>query len=514
MPVKKHLFRNRKTKHGALTALLTVLVIAVAVLCNVVLDTLTERYGWYPSLRGPDTYALSDRCFSLVGEAMERAENPTVRLIFCNTEENLLADGSSKMVYSTAKELSERFGNISVSCYDIWLNPTTVRDYTTTLNPLTGETETVTLSKSSVIVVSGEYHRAYSLTEFFSFEQENPETAWAYDGEKTLASAILRAVDRKQHIACVLNNHGEKFYDYELLYLLDDAGYTIVYMDLYKDPIPADCELIVSYNPTSDLVDDALSETSETKILDAFLAGKGKSFLVFFGDATPSLPNFESYLSAWGIASDYAKDTAGNEFRYMIQDPTQSLTSDGYTVYGTAASSGASGELLSGLTRQTVFKNATSFHIASSGYEDSGDGTYRSFDGKRTVYPLWRSGNEALCWANGSVVGGGNAILFALTEQKNASGSSFVGAVGSVDFSAENLLQSAVYGNADALLRVLHRMGKEQTPEGLTLKPFEATRISLITTSQMVRWTVLLAAVPAVVVTVTAVVVLVRRRRF
>ena len=511
--MKKHLFRNRKTKHGALTALLTALVIAVAVLCNVVLDTLTERYQWYPSLRGPDTYALSERCFSIVEEAMDRANHPAVRLIFCNPEEDLLADASSKMVYSTARELSERFENISVSCYDIWLDPTAVRDYTTTLNPLTGETETVTLSKTSVIVVSGDYHRAYALTEFFSFEQDDPETAWAYDGEKTLASAVLRAVDQKQHIACVLNNHGETFSDYELLYLLDDAGYTIVYMDLYKDPIPADCELIVSYNPTSDLVDDALSDTSETAILDDFLAKDGKSFLVFLGDSTPSLPNFERYLSGWGVSSDYAKDTAGNEFRYMIQDPTQSLTSDGYTVYGTAASSGASGAILSGLTRQTVFKNATSFHIASAGYEDAGDGIYRSFDGKRTVYPLYRSGSEALCWANGSVVGGGSAILLSLTEQKNASGSSYVGVVGSVDFSAEDLLQSAVYGNADALLRILHRMGKEQTPEGLTLKPFEATRISLITTAQMVRWTVVLAAVPAVVVTVTALVVLIRRRR-
>ena len=86
-------------------------------------------------------------------------------------------------------------------------------------------------------------------------------------------------------------------------------------------------------------------------------------------------------------------------------------------------------------------------------------------------------------------------------------------AMGSVDFSAEEFLQSAVYGNTDVLLRSLHNVGKEYTPEGLTIKPFSSQDISTITTRQMLLWTVGLSVVPALVIAGAGAVILIRRRR-
>ena len=105
------------------------------------------------------------------------------------------------------------------------------------------------------------------------------------------------------------------------------------------------------------------------------------------------------------------------------------------------------------------------------------------------------------------------ATLFALTEQKNSdAGSSYVGVSSSVDFATEEFLQSAVYGNTDTMLHLFHQLGKTYTPEGLTIKPFQSTEISTVTTAQMLRWTLVLAIVPAMVITVAAVLILVRRR--
>ena len=121
---------------------------------------------------------------------------------------------------------------------------------------------------------------------------------------------------------------------------------------------------------------------------------------------------------------------------------------------------------------------------------------------------------NAFSWANGVPVDrADDAILMSLSEQKNAGGASYVGVIASVDFSAEEFLQSAVYGNTDVLLRSLHNVGKEYTPEGLTIKPFSSQDISTITTRQMLLWTVGLSVVPALVIAGAGAVILIRRRR-
>ena len=100
-----------------------------------------------------------------------------------------------------------------------------------------------------------------------------------------------------------------------------------------------------------------------------------------------------------------------------------------------------------------------------------------------------------------------------LTEQKNTSGSSYVGVIASANFSTEDFLQSAVYENGDVLLRTLKNMGKTEVPEGLRIKPFQSKEISTLTTSQMLTWTLVLSIAPAVLVTVVAVLIFVKRRR-
>ena len=194
----------------------------------------------------------------------------------------------------------------------------------------------------------------------------------------------------------------------------------------------------------------------------------------------------------------------------MVQDPSGSLTSDGYTIYGQPVATGHSAQLLKDLNRPVIFKNATAI-TAAQGYVNNGDGSYTK--GDRTLYSLYQSGEDSACWTNGKRVYSGSVTLMSLTEQKNATGSSFVGVVTSTDFSEEQFLQSAVYGNTDAMMRTFETVGMELTTEGLTIKPFASTDISTITTAQMLRWTIGLSVTPAVVLTALGIVILVRRRR-
>ena len=505
-------------RYGGIAAVLTVLLIAVLVLSNALVSTLAKRYRWYGNLRAAETYGVSEKCYTLLGAALDAAEakngSPaTVEIIFCDLPENLLNNSTASYIYRTALSLSERDSRVKVTCYDVWLNPDNVRDYrtTTVIDRETGieSEQTVTLRSTSVIIASGSYHRVYSNTEFFIFEGGDTSKVWAYNGEKKLTAGILHAIDPNSPVVCLTSNHGETYYDYEILYLLDDAGYRIDYVDLTQEAIPADCGLLICFNPNKDLsVESGVSALSEPDILNAFLATAGHSFLVFLENGTPRLPNFDAYLADWGVSPLYHK--SGDAFyRYMVQDSSGSLTSDGYTIYGKANATGYAGKLLNGLSRNVVFKNATALRPAS-GYLPNGDGSYTR--GDRTMYALYESGKGAVSWANGAAVDGDGVILMSLTEQTLSGGKSRVGVVSSVRFATESFLQSAVYGNTDTMLRLLGDVSGRQTPEGLTIKPFHSSDMSTVTTAQKLRWTILLSVLPALVIAAVAVPILVRRK--
>ena len=512
--MKKSFIRNRKVRYGGITVVLTVLVVTVTILTNAVFGVLAERFLWYSSLLSEGTYEVTDACFELLGNVFEENDDAQVEIIFCDlpNEEDAMEDMTLNYVYQTAVAIEERYPeHVKLSCYDIWTNPTTVKQYKTMTNPLTGEKTELSIKSTSVIIVSEDYHRTYSLEEFFVFKDGDLSQVWAYDGEKKIAAGIMRAIEDEQHVVCLTNNHGETFYDFELLYLLDDAGYTIMYIDLHKDPIPENCNLIISFNPNSDLIADGVSQKSEVEVLDRFLSVPGNHFLVMVENGTPVLPTYEAFLEEWGVDFGYYTDRETESvYRYMVQDNSQSLTSDGYTIYGEAVHMGTSADLLEGLQRPVIFKNATAIQ-AAQGFVNNGDGSYTK--GDRTLYSLYESSKNASCWANGKAVGGGNTMLMTLTEQTYENGSSYVGVIASADFCEETFLQSAVYGNNDTLMRTFHHMGKEFTTEGLTIKPFASTEISIITTAQMLKWTLALSLTPAILITVLAIVILVKRRR-
>ena len=514
--MKKRFIRNKKVRYATVAAVLTAMVILVAVLVNVVVSSLVERYALYTSLTPTLAFDVTEDCYTVLEESFNAHKSangtlPDIEILFCDLEDSVKAEGHENYyLYYTARALAERFENIKLKFYDIYIDPTPVKPYTVSIHPLTGEELVTQLNSSSVIVVCNNYHRVYKWTDFYVFADDTSVEPWAYSGERKLSSALMHAIDDDPRIACLLTNHGEIAYDYELLTILDDAGYTVVYMDLYKDPIPATCDVIISYNPNTDLVSDDLSDISEKEILDAFLAQDGHSFFLFLENGTPHMPNFESYIKEWGIETKYAKNTTtGVSHRYMVQDTSGSLTSDGYTIYGHAEDS----RFVDSANEYVVFGNATALSVTGEGYTAREDGTYVSMNGERTLYPLYRSSDKTLHWANGQVVDGGSCILMSLTEQQNAAGTSHVGVVSSVNFGTREYLQSAVYDNGDVLLTLFEEIGERSSPVGLTIKPFASYDISTITTAQMLRWTVTLALIPAITSLAVAVIVLVRRRR-
>ena len=286
---------------------------------------------------------------------------------------------------------------------------------------------------------------------------------------------------------------------------------------------------------------------------------------------TPHLPNLEEYLNFWGIEYQRAngQNAAGETVKgnYAIVDSANALDGTGnsfiaqYPVGRGIGAASISDIISSGSEPKVIFGNAIPVAYSSTydrGYvmADEKNGTpaytyaYASRDGwNRMIYDVFRAGTseapanysvkangEALTDEHGVPMGGSGVfnVMTLSAEPRTVSEGmgyttvnqpSFVCAVGSTDFAKNALLGSTSYGNTDALLSILRYVGREVNPVGLSFLALYDMQIDTEQHMQtgsttgatsiapgIITWTVVLAVLPALTMTVTGVVVLVRRK--
>ena len=451
-----------------------------------------------------------------------------VKIIFCDLPDNIKANDSLNLVYETARDLEDRFPEyITVENVDIWNNSTAVQKYKTT--------SYTSINSTNVIIESGTEFRVCTLRSFFAFDQADPQTPWAYNGEKTFAANIVAVAQAESPIACITVNHGEVFKDFQLLYTLQDAGYKVETIDLAYQEIPEDCRLLVIYDPVEDLmVKDGISDISEVEKIDRFLDGLSCALMVFVDPETPKLANLEEYLEEWGVVINRHTDSLDDTYGSVIKESAaQSLTTDGFTFTGTYVQGGAGGSIYKLLSTNSnppkiVFKNSTSLSYSEfytpkyveptedgdAGYECA---TYNSNGGAyRTIYDVFVTSDGAVSMANGNQVGSGAYKLMTITRENQMVGNdqdhSSVMVCASTEFATEALLASGVYGNSDVVMAASRDFGEEFVPVDLDYKIFASTEISSMTTQSKNLWTTLLTVIPTVLIIGTGIFVLVRRR--
>ncbi len=452
-----------------------------------------------------------------------------VNIIFCDERDALVENSAQRYVLETAEDIARVFPEIvEVKYVNIWTNPGAVQKYkTSTLS---------NIYSTNVIIESGTEFRVYTLNSFFVFNDTDNTDPWSYNGEKKFASGILAVIKAESPVACVTINHGETFTDYELLNLLQDAGYVVQLIDLAKQEIPEDCRLMVVCNPTSDfLVKDGISDVSEIAKLNTWL-DEFNSLMVFMSPDSPVLPNFEEYLEEWGVKYDRHTDENGATYPYMIKDDTQSLTADGMTVVGEYTTKGLGSSLHTDMRSvavpsKVIFKNSMSIsyadnYVKTDSETEEGEyeftyGYYYSNGISRSIYDVFTSSANAVALANGEQVKAATNLdpfkLMTITRETQMVSNqdadySYVIACASTDFVSADMLQSIVYGNSELLISTLRAVGRETIVVDLAHKPFDKTEIESMTTSQANQYTVILTVVPALAVIVLGVFVVVRRK--
>ena len=556
---------GRKLRYGGVTAVLTAAIIAIVIIVNIIFSALAQKNLWYTDLTPELFFTLSENCITLMNEgdsafekstspikkideyrAAAKAENPDakdedimINIIFCDDELTWTEDTAQRYVLETAKQLRDEFPDyINIEYVDVVRNPTAVTKYGSGVTT----TSVVIECKNDYDNAADEF-RVRGIKSFFVFDTDDSETPWAYNGEKIFAASILAVTRADTPVACITYTHGEVLPGESFLLTLANAGYDIKELDLAKDEIPEDCRLIIVSSPTADfMVSDGISEYDEIEKLDKFL--DGDSSLMVFMDPTLTyrLTNFEDYLEEWGIKFDRVsvEGEAGKYEPYRIQDNSQALDENGYSIIGNYTDYGLGGEIteeLRKMNRTVVFPNVMSISysdaVSIGGFKEEEDGEvlgdygYMNVNSAyREIFDVFLSSDNALAWVGQETEpkekaeNGNNFKLMTVTVEDNyiqesnyttTNEASYVFATGCSAFALDKILHGQ-YGNNMFLEYTLRIISHEPVPVGLTFKPFGDYTIDTITTAEATQYTVVFTVVPLILSLGIGIFVIVRRK--
>ncbi len=507
---------KKKLRHGGAALTLTLLMLCAVVILNVIAGMLASRYDWmYLDMKTDEVYSISDSCREYVDkyviaevDRQNAAEGikQKINIIFCNDEDKISEDERLAKVYDSVHELEKMFPeHIEIGNLNIWEDPGTARGYGVT-------------STGDIVCEFGSQHETVNSADFYIADALDSSTAVAYNGERMIAACLVKITEAQPPMCYFTVNHGEELENLSLMRTLIDSGYTISFLDLSKNDVPEDCELLVTYSPRRDMSFSGEGKSEADKV-DEYLSGGGKYMTFISADtfAAGALENFEALLGRWGVTFDHQTSPDGIEQSYLIRDRYNSLTVDGYTVMSQNAMSGMGTEVLSGRGYPNAFANSTSISFSEQFVPD-GNGNYVYTDGsvKKTAFPLIVTHGTAEAWMGGMTVARADEqpfTLMSMSVAQNADGSTgHLVACTSTDFASRDCMQSAVLGNSRVIMETVKYMGRETAPVELGLKSFSTGKIESLTTNTANIYTVLLAVIPALAVTACGVVILVRRR--
>ena len=505
----------KRLRFGGTALAITLLVVCAAVLLNVIASMLAARYDWmYLNMNTDTVYSISEDCRDYIKEYVvpevdranaEQATDRKIRIIFADTERNIKADERLSQIYDSIAELKEAFPQyIETAHINIWEDPSGAREYGIS-------------SVGDIVCEFGSRYETVNFEDFYLTDPADPSVAVAYNGEKILASCLMRVTQENTPNCYFTVNHGEDVNNTALMRIMIEAGYNVNFLDLSEKEIPADCELLVTYDPERDATVSG-GGRGEIEKLDEYMLGGGRYMVFISADtfAAGAHENFEALLEDWGVKFMHKTSADGIEQSYLIRDTQNSLSVDGYTVMARNATDGRGVNALSHANYPCVFGNSTCIEFAGGFTSDGNGNMYKTQNGAtKTVSPLLITHESAQAWMGGIAVARADEdpfTLMSMTSCESERGKGYLVACASTDFASQERLGAAVLGNGRAITEIIRYMGRDNAPSSIMFKSFGGSEIESLTTSVANTYTLLLALVPTLAVAACGIVILVRRK--
>ena len=338
---------NKKLKYGATSTIVIALVVAVFIIVNIIVTSLSVTFNIYTDLTTSNLYELTDEFKKELKNLVEPEGKAKIYLnIILMMDKDAFEAYSSytMMVYKVIQQIVEKYDTIKLVTLDITKNPADARPFqinstdavftTDVVIELTDENHTVVEpnSKKEFNNAFGTYKK-YAITSFYSFTNSGSQTnVYGINAEVAILSAVARLVNYyEKPIAYLLQGHGEPVFNESgaLETLLYNAGYEVKEINLAKEDFPyeeneyANSDLLIINSPTEHFVvptsEDESGMVSEIKKIRKFLSGNYGNLVVMENSSTrDDLYELEELLSEWGLG-----------FGYTVTDDAHSVAGSG-----------------------------------------------------------------------------------------------------------------------------------------------------------------------------------------
>ena len=551
-----------KSKRTVIFSVITVGVIVVLLGANLALSIIGGGRNWFIDATPEGLYSLTEAMVKeceFVDELGKTDGDKCVKITFCTDPDRLVSNFDTRATYYMALELQKKYSNVEVETINVNTNPTALAKYKAT--------SLTKINSTDVVVSYGDRYRIVGALNFWTSDY------FSYNGEYRMATLIKSVTAINQPVAYFLTGHGETYYDPEnpdsegsqkTLYfynLLTDCGLQVKTHSIDEEKIPDDCALLIINNPREDFVTkpdqyNSLEYVSDLEKLDRYLVNKQGAIIVTKDyDQALSLPNLEDFLHEWGFdfSTSQVRDTeyavSGSEGKNIITVYETEVDSYANAIYGDYASLATS-------ARTTI--NNTGY-ITNSYGEQGFKNEPGSAETVKRYAPFLKSSDKASSYfyseASGnyddsSVLDSTGAFdLAALTVRQSFDSvtaeytHSYLFCAASADFFSNESLSNAAYANYDIMMALINNISRVDVYASLELggtslnsssfggKQLVSTTLSTedteiyssdasevikvnfgISTTEKVVYTIVVAAVPFIILVLGAVVCI--RRRF
>ena len=484
-------YNDKKRKFNIIGTAATALLIAAAILLNITVYVLADRYRWYIDMTEGQVYSLCDEAKDILSDVTDE-----VNIYFAVEADKVYATSPNLYyVYQTARQMEADFDNVHVKCVDIIKNPAFFKGYYTSAAQ--------DIYTTSVIVESGTEFRLYTVDAFFITNEDG--RIWAYEGEYKLVSAILTVTAAKMPVVAFTASHGEKTGENAkaLVSLFSDGGFEVIDVDLSRDELPEDVRIVIINDPSYDFAGIEGGDANEIKKLDAFMDTYGTLMVFSSPGNAGNLTNLSEFLAEWGVA--FTPDV-------YIKDTDHSLTVDGKKVLASYEKDTMGASLYLDISNmdnapKTVMGNAMPLQLLFD--EDD------QLDGTKETSPVLTAHDTAVAVASDGETDAAGVPLLTVTRETrlidNEYYYTYLLAGGSADFLSDTNIKSTSFANRDIIYNAMKITGVKRVLAKIDYKVLDDTEMP-VSTADANRWTVVLTTVLPVIFALAGVIVYVRRK--
>ena len=369
---------SKAFKRGGMAIVTVIAAIIIAILLNVIVTTIHDRFPF-----SVDLTANSDYTINLDGEYEQYVKNVSsdIKVTVCAPEDdfegstyvnamvqncglNVSSDDVTTMYSKYARQtllFVKSFPAINNKISVEFRDPNSVTDFSEIKNKYSGDN----LAYGDIIVScthkteSGEDNERYriiKMTDIFSTEvNQSLYSQLAMYGSTyynnltgsnlatEMTSAIYTVTSESSVEIAVLGSHGAQTANGEnselagLKSLLSKNNYTFTDIaNPLTDEIPEDAPFVLIYQPTEDYTADEITKLSNFLINGG---SYGKNLIYVASAAQPELPNLEQFLSEWGIGVlplvGYDETNYYSSPSYLVSQPADSDYTSNYDAAST-----------------------------------------------------------------------------------------------------------------------------------------------------------------------------------